>query len=382
MTEEQIAAVKKREKEIEDKEKELLWLEHQQSVKSAEFVGPEAIPEVTKWSEFDKVKFPQERWRIEKFIPIEGFVIIASPSGEKKTWLAYDMARSIANGEDFLKNPEFKTEKGAVLYIDQEMAKSEIQNRGRVLSLPSTSEPIFLLSRNSFDLSQEKNVEWLFSFIAENNIKAVFVDTLRAVAGGLNEDKAEEVRAFFDKFKPLKDKGVVVIFLDHCRKPSHFEGRLPKKEQLFGSQDKLASIETLIMIKSEERSEEIFIYPKKSRSGIEYEPFRVEMKPVEVNEKMEAVKIELTYAGKEEEREYKIDKAKTAVMDLLMDSGKTRKEILNFLLEKYKIGGKNASEALRELEKDAKISSTKTGRENFYQILKEEIAYEDNLFED
>lgn len=64
-------------------------------------VDPEAeggLP-IMLWSEFAKIKFPESRWLIKNLVPAGGFLILAAPSGEKKTWIALAMANSIATGD-------------------------------------------------------------------------------------------------------------------------------------------------------------------------------------------------------------------------------------------------------------------------------------------
>jgi hypothetical protein len=95
---------------------------------------PQTEPTPVSWRDFDQRSFPEERWRVTNLIPLEGFVILAAPSGEKKTWLSMAMAKNIANGEPFLETQEFKSIPANILYIDQEMPQSEIQRRGRLLA--------------------------------------------------------------------------------------------------------------------------------------------------------------------------------------------------------------------------------------------------------
>lgn len=347
----------------------------------------DGLPGLITWKEFSEIEFPQQKWLIERLIPREGIVIIASPSGEKKTWLAMSMATSIANGTDFLQHPDFRAHEGTVLYIDQEMSQTELQRRGNLLGLPNTKTPIYLGRGGNLDFSKEENIEDLFATIKRYEVKVVFIDTLRAVAGGLKEDKAEEVRQFLDRFKPLKDQGVALVFLDHCRKPALREGNTPKKEQLLGSQDKVASIESLIMLRSNERNEEILVHHLKSRSSIEYKPFRVEMRD-EVDEKLNPIKVTLTYGGGIEEKEYKIDEAKNIIISMLQETSRSRKELIELLQMENEIGEKNASGALKELKAAGKISVKKRNKENIYSLVRQEYeVFEDhstsadNIFE-
>lgn len=216
------------------------------------------------------------------------------------------------------------------------------------------------------NFDSEQTIGQLRTLIAEKDIKVVFVDTFRAVAGGMKEEKAEEIRKFFNRLKPLKDQGVTLVFLDHCRKPAQFEGKVPKKDQLFASQDKVASAESLIMLKSDERSGEIGIYQKKNRTGIEFEPFSITMKDV-MDEKGIAEMV-MSYTGKLEEMEIKkLEEAKIFIINALKIEAKLRKELIS-MGKTNKIGEKNISEALRNLAKESVIICEKEGNQNKYRI--------------
>ena len=92
------------------------------------------IPDPQKWAVINKKIFPEQRWRIKNLIPYEGFTILAGISGECKTWIAMEMAKSIACGVDFLGHEGFPSMQANVLYLDMEMSQQEFQRRGRQLS--------------------------------------------------------------------------------------------------------------------------------------------------------------------------------------------------------------------------------------------------------
>jgi hypothetical protein len=325
-------------------------------------------PRVILWSEFSKVQFSESKWLIENLVPAGGFLILAAPSGEKKSWIALAMANSIATGEPFL--GEFKTEKGAVLYLNGEMAKSEVQRRGKLLGLTQT-ENLWLLNQELDFYNEESSIEWLFETIAEKQIKAVFIDTFRAYAGGMKEEKAEEIRGFLNKFKPLKDMGIALIILDHTRKPTHFEGQTPKKEQLFASQDKVASVELVIMLKSSSGNDDVFIYQVKNRLGKEIEPFQISIQD-EVDEFVLTSKVSITYKGEFIAQEHKQQQAEEIILTALHDEGKTSKELLG-ITKQEKIGDRNAREAIRALLNKGQIEMpAKIGRQNFYKLPSDE----------
>ncbi len=230
--------------------------------------------EPAEWAEINNRQCDARAWRIDQLIPKQGFVILASISGEKKTWIAMEMARCISNGLSFLGEERFKTEGASVLYLNAENPWSEIQRRGRQLNFQENSpHKLLLLNSDDVNLNNTEGVAWFKAFIEFHKVQVVFVDTFRAVAGGLKEERADEVRQFFNHYSLLKNTGVVVVWLDHSRKPSNFDGKVPKKEQLLGSTDKAASVEVLLMIQSEAGSEEIKLYQRKNRLAVEVKPF-------------------------------------------------------------------------------------------------------------
>jgi hypothetical protein len=189
---------------------------------------------IIKWSELKKIDFGNQGWWIESLIPKDAFVTLAGVSGEGKTWLAYSMANSIVSGENFLGQEKFKTICGNVLYLDAENGNRIIQKRGKQLGL---NDKLSFINLADFSLNEESAVNELADVIAKEKINVVFLDTFRAIAGGIKEEKADEIRAFFNRFKSLRDRGVSFVFLDHHRKPSGFDNSNPRKELLFGSQD-------------------------------------------------------------------------------------------------------------------------------------------------
>ena len=336
------------------------------------------------WRDISAKEFPPERWLIKDLIPCEGVVVLASISGEKKTWIALAMAKSIASGSDFLGSTEFKTQKAKVLYIDQEMAQKELQRRCKKLGFDNITEDILFMSGGDLNLNKKEDkkditerteqAEKLLEIIRDNKINIVFIDTFRAVAGGLKEEKAEEVRAFFNQFKTLKDEGVVLVFLDHCRKPQRFEGKDPKKEQLFASQDKVASAEVLLMIKSESGSNEIFMYQRKNRLGKEIDPFQINIKE-EMFDGGESA-IELTYGGLFAEKDNKFEEAAKVIPGVLENGGMFIEEVVDYLFANFSIGERNTKDAVRKLSEDGGIKKIRKGRKNFYLSIDEIGAQE------
>lgn len=332
------------------------------------------VPKPIPWKEMNKRNYPELPFIIKGLIPTQGFVIIASVSGEKKTWLAMEMAKCISSGTNFLDDNKFKTAGCNVLYINCENPESDIARRGKQLGYKEDGPyKLYFFNNDNLNLNDDDGATWLLSVIEYYKIGVVFIDTLRAVSPGIKENESGEVRGFFSRFTSLKNKGVTLVFLDHTRKPSNLDGKVPKKEHLLGSQDKTASVEVLLMIKSENGSEEIDCYQRKNRLAVEIKPFKIKMKD-EINPNGN-IQTKLTYAGEIEDQENKKEEAKEIILNALSDNDKkTTKQILE--LTKKQVGAKNTRIALGELVEQGLLSLEKKGRENLYFVSKDKETIE------
>ncbi len=340
----------------------------------------EKVPQPCSWSDIDALSFPDNRWLVRNLFPKEGISIFASISGEGKSLLIMHLAKCIAEGKPWFGNEDFKTEKAKILYINLEMSLSEIQRRGRKIGFDPNNENLIILNEDDFNLNEgvgreDLKYRWLLNYIYKNKIKVVVIDTFRAASGGLKEEKAEEVRHFFQKFLILKNSGVSMIFLEHVRKPSQLEGRIPKKEQLLGSQDKTANAEILLMIRRDETSGNIHVYQRKNRIGNEIKPFAVKM--TDITDANGSEKIDFEYVGEIDDDVNKKEEAKDLILEILSSGEmKNRKELGE--LTKKQVGEKNLRAALKELRDTGEIDFVKDGKRHSYFIPKgEEISQKD-----
>jgi len=323
--------------------------------------------DIKTWGEFDQEKFAVREWYVKGVVPVGGITIIAAPSGEKKSWVAMEMARCLASGSNFLGHKEFETRQATVLYIDRETYEGELQARGRKLGLQNLGTRLYELSRPAeLSLNNNQMMSYLESIVREKKIDVVFIDTFRSIAGGLQEEKAEEIRKFFQRFSPLKKSGRSFVFLDHCRKPSQFDGYVPKKEWLFGSQDKLASVEVLMMQRSKEGSPEISVWIPKNRVAPAHPPFKIFMDEIIADTEE---KIMFSFGGGIDEKKGKEEEAEEAISDYLAQGGveRTAKEIEEALSQKN-IGKNAITNALKSMrEKDAVACRKEGARKILYR---------------
>jgi hypothetical protein len=313
------------------------------------------------WNEFESFSFPENAWRVNGLIPLDGVTIIAAPSGEKKSWLCMALARSVAEGNVFLGNPDLSVEKCKVLYIENESPKSEIQRRGRMLGF---GDGILIHEQDCPSLNDDANVNELLKICVDQGVGLLFVDTIRSIAGGLQEDKAELVRGFFDRFKKFSEFGITVVMTDHLRKPNRFESKsVPKKDQLLGSQDKTAAANALISIRSEAGSDEISVYPLKLKAGKELPPFIAQMKE-------EGGQISFVHGGEIQQQMLKVERAKEVIKEFLANVSEPQDT--QHIIEGVKdagVGKSNVETALKQMREGKEIGFKKEGKKWVYSLL-------------
>ncbi|MDB5188054.1 MAG: hypothetical protein JWO50_574 [Candidatus Kaiserbacteria bacterium] len=327
-----------------------------------------------RWSELDALEFPSNRWRIPNLIPKAGIVILASISGEGKTWMAMEFAKCISSGAPLFGEEKYPTQQGRVLYVDAENGKRQIQSRGRQLGMTDSDNLIFLPA-DDINLNDDAWAKELIETIHNQKIDVVIIDTFRAVAGGLEEQKAEEIRKFFNRYKKMRENNVCFIWLDHLRKPERFDGGVPKKEHLLGSQDKAASVDILLMMKK--TNDSITIYQRKNRLDKEIEPFKVDMVD---DESQIQRKTSLIYNGEIEEKESKISEAIEYIPSILIEGPQTTPDIKRICQSNKQIGQRNVQDALKSLLTSNIIGKRKKGKRDEY-FMQNEVSPRPELVE-
>lgn len=180
------------------------------TVEEVEDVGP------LSWLDFDREHQPI-RWLVADIWGESEVGFISGHPKSYKSWLALDLAVSVATGTRFLDT--FQCKKHNVLLIQEEDPKAVLQDRlakiGASKNLISakplddhTFELTYALPENLFIISNQGftiNEEWLDmleAWVIEREIKLVILDPLMMMGEGFDEFKAFEFMA--QVLKPLK----------------------------------------------------------------------------------------------------------------------------------------------------------------------------------
>ena len=286
-----------------------------------------------------ETKFPENKWLIEKLIPLEGITIIAGAPASYKTWVILEMAIQIAKGGVLF--DKFSCEESKVLIIDEENHLRMVQERLKLLGA-SPELPISFLSQTNFIITEEEIVKKVLEVCNQEGINVIFIDSLVRV-NRAEENDASQMSEVFRAVKKLCQEGKTVILTHHERKEGAF--KVSAQNRLRGSSDILASVDSHIaMQKDKDDQSRLIIEQPKLRCDKEIEPLEVKFISGEDKAYFE-------YLGAYQEKSKKKDLAKEIIPKILDNQadGMSRGDIVKKVRESEKIGQKSIREALDEM---------------------------------
>lgn len=142
-----------------------------------------------------------------------GLFILAGAPKVGKSWLALDMALSIAKGEKLLGR---ETKRGTSLYLCLEDSYTRIQNRLFELTSEPSDNLHFAIMAGTLGGVLEKQIEQFKS--QHTNLKIIIIDTLQKVRSGDDTSYASDYKEL-SVLKNLADKlRIAILLVHHTRK--------------------------------------------------------------------------------------------------------------------------------------------------------------------
>ncbi|GHT02073.1 hypothetical protein AGMMS50276_31600 [Synergistales bacterium] len=195
-------------------------------------------------NELMKKEFTEQRWAVEALIPSGLSILAGAPKGGK-SWIALNLAESIATGSFALEKIEI--ERGDVLYLALEDTERRLQERLQNLGLDN--EDLSLLTCvTSCPRQNDGGIDFLSEWLTEHSgARLIIIDTLqcfRTPHGGKVDDYASDYETLTELKNLADSKGVAILVIHHTRKGGDKDGG-DFAESIRGSQGISGTADTL-----------------------------------------------------------------------------------------------------------------------------------------
>lgn len=140
--------------------------------------------------------------------------------GLGKTWLAMDMARSLAEGRQLGPWPANKARR--VLYIDGEMPLDSLRDRDTALRLTDGAlyvlqhEHLFQKAGCVLNLTERSTQEAVLELCVKEGIEVVFLDNLSCLFSGIKENDADAWELVLPWLLDFRRRKIAVVIVAHA----------------------------------------------------------------------------------------------------------------------------------------------------------------------
>lgn len=329
---------------------------------------PAEKEDVYKFLSLDEIiatDYPKEQYFVERLIPKDAITCIGGLPATMKSYFSNYLALRVVSGKDVL--GLYKTEPANILFIDKENKLSRIKDRFLRLGIGSNeAKKIFYLSSN-FIIDNDHDLSASIAFIKDHNIKLTFLDTLVRVHNH-EENSASEMNKVFLALKELLLAGSAVCFLHHFNKRGAFGQATDVKDQLRGSGDILAMVDSFIALTRRENMVEV--EQAKSRDELCVPKFL--MQPAFEETKTSFTFVRQIEADERIESIFVGDK----ILSALSQNSYTRKFIINSL-ESPSCSVHTIDRAIAQLKKEGKIIAFTNGNKEYMYGLNKNLKLDE-----
>ncbi len=200
-------------------------------------------------------EMPEQEFIILPWLPVQALIMVYAARGVGKTWVALEMAISIAIGRDFLAWAVPKPRR--VLFIDGEMPLASLQYRLRKLlgNTPPPADFTLISSQllwqdsSPLNISQPQQQQRVDDLL--NEMKAdgkapdlIILDNLSSLVTGVDENSNSDLDQFLQWLVKLRSQGYAVMAVHHAGKNGDQRGG-SRREDLLDTVVKLDKRESL-----------------------------------------------------------------------------------------------------------------------------------------
>lgn len=199
---------------------------------------------VTFYNTTELLALPDPEWLVANWLPRQGLITLYGQPGQGKSFVALDIALSIAEGVPWL--GQHVTRQGPVIYIAAEGGRS-IKHRVEAWMLSQGLEQVeaanFVLS--SIDVRDQDAVESFIQKIESEDLypELIVIDTLSRSFGGGEENASTDMMQFVDQVaKVSEDRQTAVMAVHHTNLGG---GRERGHTSLRGSMDSMLKVSAI-----------------------------------------------------------------------------------------------------------------------------------------
>jgi RecA-family ATPase len=192
----------------------------------------------TEWTvnELYDTDFPDPDWLVKELIPT-GLVSLAGHPKIGKSWMALQLAVSVASGSKFL---DLDVTQGKVLYLAFEDPAKRLKMRNMQMGTKRNTPVTF---KTEYSLLTEGGLDDLYIDIEDGDYKLVIIDTFGRSIGLIEiRDYSDNVFALSPLQKLAQRKGITILLIDHHSKL----GSSNPITDLIGSIGKAGTFDTLL----------------------------------------------------------------------------------------------------------------------------------------
>jgi len=234
---------------------------------------------------WDEIKDEPVEWLVEKVIPRRGFIALYGPPGSFKSFIALDLAASIARGAPWMGQAAKPSENGAVVYIAGE-GHGGIGARIKACRIHHQIDsgiPIYILRHQINLRSSTEDINSLMLAVAELSetrqlkIDLIVIDTLARAFGGGNENSSEDMGAFITSCGHLQQVFDAALLIIHHSGKDQAKG-------LRGHSSLLGAVDTELELLRFDDQPRGVVHISKQKDGEDGVRYGFEMVEIEVDE--------------------------------------------------------------------------------------------------
>ncbi len=229
----------------------------------------------------------KKQYILEKYIPSKSAIILTGKRGTLKSFFALAFGCCISQGIDFV--GKYQTEKGKVIYIDQENGIEIIKERVNMIKTGLDLKEdldIGFVCFSQLKLDNPREMEKFKAVLQKEKPQLIIIDTYRRAVSFDENDAGEVSKLFVDTLRPLIEEfNFSVLLIHHNRKSASMSFRRKKDDEdsgidemdeLRGSSDLANYVDGIIKL---ERLGEKLVYIKqlKNRNDVEEKPQRIKV---------------------------------------------------------------------------------------------------------